>query len=101
MIQLALPQTAADASARRLAPSTIARLVAPGCELRRLLDSGAHTTRHDTAQSIGIVHALWIVNATLSSPSSACSKRVQVASGDSARAGAAGAGAARLAHRTR
>jgi hypothetical protein len=65
------PQVAADASALWLPPSRIASLAALGCEARRFFESGAHTTRHDTEQSTGIEHALWIVNATLSWPLSA------------------------------
>jgi len=75
--QASLPQTAADASARWLEPSLIRKLAVSGCALRRLLDSGAHTTRQDTEQSSGIAQALWMVNATLSWPWSTWSKRVQ------------------------
>ena len=65
------PQIAADATALWLPPSRTASLAALGCEARRFFESGAHTTRHDTEQSTGIEHALWIVNATLLSPLSA------------------------------
>jgi hypothetical protein len=78
--QLSSPQIAAEASALWLAPSATASFAVLGCEARRLLDPGAHTTRHDTAQATGIVHALWIVNETLSSPCSAWWKLVQSAS---------------------
>lgn len=73
-----------------LVPVLIARLAAAGCALRRFLDSGAQTTRHDTAQSSGIEHVLWIVNATLASCSSACSKLAQVATERLARSATAG-----------
>jgi hypothetical protein len=68
MVQASSPQIAADASALWLPPSVMANLAALGCEARRVFDPGAHTKRQDTEQSTGIVHALRIVNATLSSP---------------------------------
>jgi len=42
----------------------MANLALPGCEARRFFPSGAHTTRQDTEQSTGMLHALRIVNAT-------------------------------------
>src|ERR1041384_5873264 len=74
MTHASSPQIAADASALRLPPSGIASLALPGCEARRFFASGAHTTRHDTEQSTGMLHVLWIVNATRSSPRSTWSK---------------------------
>ena len=56
----------------------------------RVETRGAHTTRHETEQSIGIEHVLWIVKATLSSPFSAWSKLVQVDSERFARSASAG-----------
>jgi hypothetical protein len=67
MTQPASPHTAADASALWLLPSPIVTVAAAGCALRRFFESGAHTTRHDIAQSSGIEHVLWIVNETLAS----------------------------------
>jgi len=68
----------------------MANFAALGCEARRLFESGAHTTRHDTEQSTGIEHVLWMVNATLSSPFSAWSKLVQVESDRLVRSASAG-----------
>jgi hypothetical protein len=78
MAQPSSPQTEAEASALWLWPSVRASFATFGCEARRVFDSGAHTTRHDTKQSIGIEQVLWMVNETLSSPFSAWSKLVQV-----------------------
>src|SRR5215470_15493467 len=79
MTHASSPQIAADASALRLPPSGMASLTLPGCEARRFFASGAHTTRHDTEQSTGMLHALRIVNATRSSPRSTWSKLAHAA----------------------
>src|ERR1041384_7869301 len=112
MTHASSPQIAADASALRLPPSGIASLALPGCEARRFFASGAHTTRHDTEQSTGMLHVLWIVNATRSSPRSTWSKLAHAAmlrGARSADAGTTDAGTieiarararAHLAHRT-
>jgi hypothetical protein len=77
IVHASSPQAAAEARVPWLPPSAIESFAEAGCEARRVRDSGAHTTRHDTAQSTGIVHALWIVNATWASPASVCAKLVQ------------------------
>jgi hypothetical protein len=71
MVQPSSPQIAAEASALSLLPPVTANFALLGCEARRFLDSGAQTTRHDTAQSSGTLQELRIVNDTLSSPFSA------------------------------
>ncbi|HMG23929.1 MAG TPA: hypothetical protein VK607_21490 [Kofleriaceae bacterium] len=86
------PQMAADASVLSLAPSATASFTVLGCEARRFFASGAQTRRHDTAQSIGMLQPLWMVNATRSSPRSTWSKLVHAAivrRGRSANAGTA------------
>jgi hypothetical protein len=55
-----------------------------------LVEAGAHTTRHDTRQSIGIEQVLRIVSSTRSSAFSVCSKLVQLASDRVARSAVAG-----------
>src|SRR3954452_24157981 len=79
MTHASSPQTAADASALPLAASGMASRALAGCEARRFFASGAHTTRHATEQSTGMLHALWIVNATRSSPRSTWSKLAHAA----------------------
>jgi hypothetical protein len=78
MVQASSPHTSAEAAALWLVPSAMASRSELGCEPRRVLDAGAQTTRHDTAQSSGIVQALRIVNATLASPWSDWSKLAQL-----------------------
>ena len=62
----------------QLEPSLSASFAAPACAARRFLDSGAQMTRHEIVQSTGMVHVLWILNSTLSSPLSSWANEVQV-----------------------
>src|SRR3954465_7993596 len=100
MTHASSPQIAADASALPLAASGMASRALAGCEARRFFASGAHTTRHATEQSTGMLHALWIVNATRAAPRSTWSKLAHAAMlrrGGSADAGPTDAGTIEIA----